>query len=294
MQLFAEQFTDISLGHPMFFGNLAVMPIQANPKNQCTNIKTFDELDALGLAMASEISENGSVNTIKVLNKSDAHLAIFDNDIITGAKQNRVAKSTVIVPPHDSIELPVYCVERGRWQYEDSRSFKRSEHSLSPLIREKKMMMMKAGSTANIQDEVWSDVDNLSEKLDFFSSTASFTEVVGKQHYKEEDELVAYIKNDNALGYAVMSGAKLFAEMFFNENTCRRQSLKSVKSWFADVGDNKICSTKKQELIKEEIINSRWHSVNGIGAETAYEASGLKHGQTVLLEDRFVHGLIYL
>ena len=294
MRIFAEQFTDLTLGQTQFFHKLAVIPIHAKTSFQRHDIRTFDELHALGLAEASEISEDGSVGTIRVLNKSESYLAIFDNDIIVGAKQNRVAKSTVIIPPFEAINLPVYCVERGRWHYENSHKFQKSEHSLSPLIREKKIMMMKSGNTRDIQHEVWSDVDELSHKLNAFSSTSNFTDVVGAREYRSEDKLRDFIKNTNSTGYVIATGKKLFCELFFNEQACRSQSLKSIKSWLADVTNEKSYPLKSQMQIKEDLINSTWHPVKSIGVETAFEASDSKQGQSALLQDNFIHGLLYL
>jgi hypothetical protein len=294
MRIFAEQFTDLSLGQTQFFNKLAVIPIHAKASFQRHDIKTFDELSALDLAEASEISEDGSVGTICVLNKSESYLAIFDNDIIVGAKQNRVAKSTVIIPPFEAVNLPVYCVERGRWRYENSHKFKRSQHSLSPQIREKKIMMMKSGNTHNIQHEVWNDVDELSYKLNAFSSTSNFTDVVGAQEYKCEARLRDFVENTKSSGYVIATGKKLFCELFFNEQACRSQSLKSIKSWLADVTEEKSYPLKSQMQIKEDLINSTWHPVNSIGVETAFEASGSRQGQSALLQDNFIHGLLYL
>ena len=87
MRLFDEKFHTIRLQRKQFFGNLMVIPIAAELKSQRDDIKTFDELASVGLAEAAEISESGSVNTIRILNKSESYLAIFDNDIIIGAKQ---------------------------------------------------------------------------------------------------------------------------------------------------------------------------------------------------------------
>ena len=97
------------------------------------------------------------------------------------------------------------------------------------------MMMMKAGASANIQHEVWSDVDALSQKLEVYSSTDDYTEVVSRQRYRGESELVEFIKNCKGNGYIVANGNKMFAEIYYDEQTCRCQSLKSIKSWLADL-----------------------------------------------------------
>ena len=42
---------------------------------------------------------------------------ILEGDELIGARQNRVANSSVLVPAGSEIILPVLCVERGRWSY---------------------------------------------------------------------------------------------------------------------------------------------------------------------------------
>ena len=51
-----------------------------------------------GLIQANELSESGTVNTVQISNLSNFYAVIFDNDIVEGAKQNRVSQTTVILP----------------------------------------------------------------------------------------------------------------------------------------------------------------------------------------------------
>jgi hypothetical protein len=52
-----------------------------------------------------------------VVNEGTMRVLILEGDELIGARQNRVANSSVLVPAGSEIILPVLCVERGRWSY---------------------------------------------------------------------------------------------------------------------------------------------------------------------------------
>ena len=293
MQLFKDTLTNFNTGQYEFFGELALLPLFGDTNVNLENLKTLEDLSKQSLIQANELSESGTVNSVQISNLSSFYAVIFDNDIVEGAKQNRVSQTTVILPPHSKTNVPVYCVERGRWSYSNKRNFSHSESSLSPKIRETKMMMMKAGQTENIQNEVWRDVDSLSAKFSAFSPTADFTNIIKDQRFSEESKIIDFIQNTDAIGYAVSAGKKFFAEMFFDKDICRRQSTKSVKSWLADT-EFEVCEKIHSPTnVKRKIMSSLWQEKTAVASETPFETSGQNDGQATLFRNGFVHGLLY-
>ena len=59
---------------------------------------------------------------------------ILDGDILEGAKQNRVINTSILVGAKETVEIPVSCVERGRWNY-SSDKFTQSDTIASKNIR---------------------------------------------------------------------------------------------------------------------------------------------------------------
>src|SRR5205085_1647362 len=55
-------------------------------------------------------------------NNSDAIVFIQSGDIVKGGRQDRAMQSDLLVPPHQKMPLPAFCVEHGRWTQRGSES----------------------------------------------------------------------------------------------------------------------------------------------------------------------------
>ena len=61
--------------------------------------------------------EQSTVNTVMVTNNAVTPLILVDGDEITGAKQNRIVNSTILIPPKTTMPVSVSCTEHGRWHF---------------------------------------------------------------------------------------------------------------------------------------------------------------------------------
>ena len=143
MQLCTELFSDFKVEDKISIGNLELFPINASLLRQPENTKSLPELMADGTVIITEMSESGDVELAHVRNLSDFYLFIADGESLVGAKQNRIAQKSAIIPPHSSIELPVNCVERSRWSSGMQGSFGKSDFALPPSARERKSSLLK-------------------------------------------------------------------------------------------------------------------------------------------------------
>src|SRR5262249_17010261 len=83
---------------------------------------TLDEALAAHTLEVTEVSEGGSVPTLKVVNKAGKLVFLMAGEQLIGAKQNRVLNTSIMVPAAGEVPIPVSCVEAGRWAYR-SRQF---------------------------------------------------------------------------------------------------------------------------------------------------------------------------
>jgi ARG and Rhodanese-Phosphatase-superfamily-associated Protein domain len=75
------------------------------------------EDEVLDSVVVTEVSESGSVPELRVTNNLDERVLLIDGQELIGAKQNRILNTDVLVPAKQSLNLPVSCVEQGRWGY---------------------------------------------------------------------------------------------------------------------------------------------------------------------------------
>lgn len=111
----------LSLGPIHRFGRLAVVPLidrTAKPSGWLT----LDAALAGGEVEVTEVSESGSVPELCLLNRSSLPIFLLDGEELVGAKQNRILNLSILVPAASNFEVPVSCVEQGRWSWR-SRGF---------------------------------------------------------------------------------------------------------------------------------------------------------------------------
>lgn len=63
----------------------------------------------------SELNEDGVVNALTVRNTGSRPHFVLEGDIFEGGRQNRVLTRSLVLAHGESREVPVACVEEGRW-----------------------------------------------------------------------------------------------------------------------------------------------------------------------------------
>jgi hypothetical protein len=118
---------------PVSFGGLTVMPLSA-PAATDPAWLLLDEALAAGVAHVSEIGRGGSVPALRVANAGTRDVLLVDGEELIGGKQNRVLNTAVLVRAGASVDIPVSCVEQGRWDVR-ARRFSSSGNSLYATAR---------------------------------------------------------------------------------------------------------------------------------------------------------------
>jgi len=63
----------------------------------------------------SETGRDGHVSKLWIHNRSNRPLLLLEGELLTGLKQDRVVNLSLLVEPGNGGEIPVSCVEQGRW-----------------------------------------------------------------------------------------------------------------------------------------------------------------------------------
>jgi hypothetical protein len=104
MHTLSNTLESLALGTPITSANLTMVPL-------------LDEALDAGLAEVTAVSEGGAVPELVFRNAADRDILLVDGEELVGAKQNRVLNLTVLVAAEQQVNIPVSCVEAGRWAW---------------------------------------------------------------------------------------------------------------------------------------------------------------------------------
>ena len=291
MQIFKDTFKDITFQEIININNLKIIPIQLEGLRHDDRIVPFDNLFDKGLAKAEEVTAEGIVSRVKIINYSENLLFISDGEAIVGAKQNRIAERSVIIKDQSDAVVPVYCVERGRWGYRDRENprFAKSEFSLSPRTRDKKAEFLKNSHNQSTQNMVWQDIDEFSEKVNYSSETSDLGDILNSRN---NENLYEKVEEVNSNGFIVLGTGRPFIEVFSHNDICKKHLNKSIRIWSAD--ENTVAETfDKPENYFEKFNNSEWDKEDSIGLENAFSSKGDNNGRAIFHNQKLVHSYMY-
>jgi hypothetical protein len=123
----------LKLGRARRAGALTLLPLFAEMP-EGPDYVTLGEAIAAGTLVVGESTDGGVVGELAASNTGKAAVLIVSGEELSGAKQNRVLNTTVLVPAGGRMVLPVSCTEQGRWSYL-SDSFRDSGYVASRRVR---------------------------------------------------------------------------------------------------------------------------------------------------------------
>jgi len=178
-----DHFLDtLSLGQPCHLGAVTLVPLERAP-DAC-------EVDATllvdGAARVSELSGSAQVRRIRVESLIDQTLLLLGGDLLRGAKQNRLINTSLLVPAGETLEIPVSCVEQGRWAYRDAEGFQYTGTTAPWELRSRALLrssrsMRRSGQHDAHQGAVWSDVRHHLRRRRTTSATMNLMDAVDER-----------------------------------------------------------------------------------------------------------------
>lgn len=161
-----------------------------------------------------EVSESGVVNLLRVEHRGTRPLLLVDGEQVVGGKQNRIMNASFLVPPGATVDVPVSCVEQGRWAHKSA--FTASGTTLSSRSRTSKLRRVTEsvrtgrGYDAG-QREVWTEVTAYLETTGVHSGTMAFDDAARTRTASVDDDLAAVAPLPGQLGVALVDGGRVTA-----------------------------------------------------------------------------------
>lgn len=221
----------ISVGEPRQVGGLEVFPLFCSDPRQVEAV-SLDQALAAGVLRVEEVSQSGSVPTLRVTNSGDARVLLLAGEQLVGAKQNRVLNTSVLLEANQSQQVPVSCVERGRWSY-SSRSFASTGSASHSTLRRKLSRDVAQSykthqAPRSDQSEVWAEVDRKLRQLGSRSGTSALEQAYADHAVRLERLIEAVTLPEDARGVAFAIGGRVVGLDLFDRPLQLRQSLSKL------------------------------------------------------------------
>lgn len=202
----------LRLGPSQTHQNLTLIPLLAAADAAVEYVSLDDALKS-GMVDISEISDGGSVQNIKVTNRSRSKVLILDGEELVGAKQNRISNASFVIPEMAEKVIPVSCIEEGRWRY-SSRSFSGTDSMYSAFGRRSKLqdttsMLRVKREFRSDQVKVWDTVKRYLGMSGASSSTDSFVDYQEHQRADLDTYLAGFKAEIDQVGVMVLINGRL-------------------------------------------------------------------------------------
>ena len=206
---------------------------------------------------------------------------IIDGDILIGLKQDRVLNTTVLVPARSSLEIPVSCVEAGRWRPR-SATARRGDFSVSPGVRAAKLKSVirrtrVSGKFDSDQGAIWSEVGKYVRSLGVASETGAYSDIERQRRPQIEERLAQLKPADGQSGVlAAVGGRPVSFDLFDKASTLSRFWQGLIGSYITE----SLAAAASEASIDVEAATA-WIRSLGSGEASVHPAVGM--GETALI-----------
>lgn len=225
---------------PIQVDSLTLTPIVATGPTDPTGdqLLVLDEAMAAKQVTIKEISD-GNVNSLTFVNKAQQPVFLLAGEVIIGGKQDRIIGRNTVIPANTTQEVPVYCVEHGRWtvQTKEFASARALAHG-----------RLRGQASYAAQQDVWNEVaaKNVARK------TVTPSDTYRKVAQQQSDGTLATMENQviaaltklpvadriRMVGYAVaLNGSIATVDVFGSPALFKKLETKLVRSYLTEAVD---------------------------------------------------------
>lgn len=250
----------------------------------------------------SEVSEAGSVPSLRIENGLDVRVFLMDGQELRGAKQNRILNTDVMVPAGATITIPVSCVESGRWR-RTSATFSPGKHANFAIRSGKSKRvhdnLKSHGHHDADQHAVWADVAQCLDHSDAQSPTMALLAAYEKRDGELREFRRALSLPTDDVGVAAFSDDTLRGIDLFDRHSTLAWFWDSLVDSYAldllnapfDVADHKPAGLEHEVIRRtlDEAASADWESFAspGEGVDWRLQRQDLT-GSALVMEDRVV------
>ena len=260
----------IGFGKLLRAGALTVVPLKSSRLlRKKPAVKIGHRQLTKGKVVITEVGQQGFVPRLQAENRTKFFVLLIEGEQLLGAKQNRICNSTVLLKPNAVSEIPVSCVEEGRWQHV-SKNFSSSNFHAAPTFRrrlaesKKHTRQASHGQRAHESNQtvVWNEVQEFASYAGVHSETKAMEEVFEKSQKRQPvPQRLECPKNTNGWILAI-DGRVVSIDLFGTPKLCRQAWDRMVDSaaMEAQLLTNRPRNKQAGQNIGKPKLHSTWDS----------------------------------
>ncbi|MEL6659651.1 MAG: DUF6569 family protein [Bacteroidota bacterium] len=185
----------------------------------------------------------GAVNALTVQNKTDAPVFLMEGDVVQGGNQDRVIAEDAVIAARSIQDIPVFCVEHGRWTYKGDKALNEGDKKIFAFRGYYNVASgnVRRSVASGSQQAVWDQVADIRTQYSIEGSTLAYADletnedfVNGRAAYEHffGDKLST---NEEIIGFIAVSGNKILgADVFGHPDLLNRQFPALLSSYATD------------------------------------------------------------
>jgi hypothetical protein len=258
----------MELGRTQKYKNMSVVPLINKGKKSRLEYKLLNEAIEDSSLTIKELDAYGSVNNLTAIVNSEEDVLILKGEYIVGGKQNRMITVNGLIDRDEGrIDIPVHCVEHGRWGYGGygkgaDYEFK-SQKIMSAAVRGG---VMKRFAGQHGQSATWNMVEKSLGDAGVHSHTQDFGKIYKDKKRDIDDYVHAFDYVSGQVGFvAAISDRRgnisVYMDLFDQAKTLSKHGDRLLASYAVDAitarGDTIKFSKAKAEDFLDEVAESR-------------------------------------
>lgn len=289
-----------SVGFPVTRLGVSFFPVYLR-NNELPEIATGPES---GLVI--EELEKATVPTLRAKNPTDRPILLVEGEHFVGGDQNRASNVSLLVGAGTDLEIPVSCLERGRWgrrrEYERSPSYAPRNVRARQQETVNMAFLHEEGSRRSNQGAVWDEVDKTLHRLNVTSETAAVADIDDiyrrdRFRHSAAEELAGMGPLPGQCGFVVTHGGRVRSvELFGSEKLLAAHWSRLVRPHLLEVPQKPAGPSSDAALWAiRRFASMPSESRPGVGLGTERRATdGTMSGQALILDENVAHASAFL
>jgi len=284
----------LEVGRPAACRGLSIVPIYRVDRPKARDFIDFGEAVRNGGIEVTEV-EGGRVPQVRISNLSKKIVFLMGGEILTGAKQDRILASDILLAPGTkNLVAPVFCVEHGRWTAV-TPAFTTKGNIGTFELRAK--AMEKSGGA---QSEIWDRVAEQNARVGVASPTGAYQDAYERPENKAQIEEIEKKMSEiprlmtDTIGVVIGLGGKVVSvDVFADPEMFRAQWPKilrsSALSALSGRADVPLPQTAAADFLKG-LAGKSYQAKDGLDMGTEYSClDAAVNAQALVLDKDVVH-----